>query len=301
MGIYLSAPDKTKKSTQGETQKLKWAASSMQGWRKNMEDAHISDANFDKDIQLFAIFDGHGGSEVARFCEKYFGKELRNNSNYKNGNYQDALRETFLRMDVMLQNKQYSEELNSYRHEPTDEPKTYETEAGCTSNVVLIKGTDLYCANAGDSRCILYTNKTVIPLSEDHKPNNERELDRIQKAGGWVSEGRVNANLNLSRSIGDLEYKKNLKLKPEEQLISAFPDIVQRTIKAEDGFLVMGCDGIWEIQTEEEICNIVEEGQMRGFKMSEIVEEILDKGCAVNTESGSGCDNMSSIVVCFNH
>jgi serine/threonine protein phosphatase PrpC len=43
----------------------------------------------------------------------------------------------------------------------------------------------------------------AVALSEDHKPTQQRELDRIAKAGGFVTEaGRVNGNLNLSRSIG---------------------------------------------------------------------------------------------------
>jgi predicted RNA-binding protein (virulence factor B family) len=40
-----------------------------------------------------------------------------------------------------------------------------------------------------------------------------------------VSDGRINGNLNLSRAIGDLEYKKDKNLPPEKQIISAAPDI----------------------------------------------------------------------------
>ena len=43
-----------------------------------------------------------------------------------------------------------------------------------------------------------------------------------------MSDGRVNANLNLSRAIGDLEYKKNADLGPEKQMITAYPDVVKR-------------------------------------------------------------------------
>lgn len=46
-------------------------------------------------------------------------------------------------------------------------------------------------------------------MSEDHKPDNVLEKTRISDAGGFVSEGRVNGNLNLSRAMGDLEYKNN--------------------------------------------------------------------------------------------
>ncbi len=49
----------------------------------------------------------------------------------------------------------------------------------------------------------------AVALSEDHKPENELEKKRIEAAGGTVSENRVNGNLNLSRSLGDFEYKQN--------------------------------------------------------------------------------------------
>ena len=89
--------------------------------------------------------------------------------------------------------------------------------AGCTANVVLLTKDKYYVANAGDARAILYTkDEQVIALSTDHKPDLEHEKNRINKAGGYVSDGRVNDNLNLSRAIGDLEYKKEKDMKPEE-------------------------------------------------------------------------------------
>jgi len=67
-------------------------------------------------------------------------------------------------------------------------------------------------------------------MSIDHKPDLIEENNRISKAGGFVIEGRVNGNLNLSRALGDLEYKKVKNLPPHEQLISAFPDIKSHTL-----------------------------------------------------------------------
>jgi len=83
--------------------------------------------------------------------------------------------------------------------------------------VLLITPEKYYVANAGDSRCVLFTKENkVIPLSEDHKPDDELEKKRIEHAGGIVSEGRINGNLNLSRAIGDLEFKNNKELKVNE-------------------------------------------------------------------------------------
>jgi serine/threonine protein phosphatase PrpC len=79
-----------------------------------------------------------------------------------------------------------------------------ESHAGCTANVVLITPDFIYCANAGDSRAIACQDKKPLELSRDHKPEDPIELDRITKAGGSVSYGRVNGGLNLSRALGDL-------------------------------------------------------------------------------------------------
>lgn len=79
--------------------------------------------------------------------------------------------------------------------------------------MALIYKNELYVANAGDSRSVLFTGGKVRELSKDHKPSDEKEKQRIIKGGGVVTEdGRINGNLNLSRAIGDLEFKKNKDL-----------------------------------------------------------------------------------------
>jgi serine/threonine protein phosphatase PrpC len=79
---------------------------------------------------------------------------------------------------------------------------------GCTANVILVEDMKkLYVANAGDSRCVLARGGKAVPLSFDHKPDNDEEKKRIEKAGSQIVEGRVDGNLNLSRSLGDLKYK----------------------------------------------------------------------------------------------
>lgn len=95
-------PNTEKNTTTGKNALIEYAESSMQGWRTSMEDAHICQIDIQPDIHLFAVFDGHGGSEVAKFCNAYFVKSLIKNKNFEDKNYPEALKDTFLEMDELL-------------------------------------------------------------------------------------------------------------------------------------------------------------------------------------------------------
>jgi serine/threonine protein phosphatase PrpC len=88
-------------------------------------------------------------------------------------------------------------------------------DTGCTSNVVYCNNEEIFCANAGDSRSVLFSNDKVFPLSEDHKPDNVDEFKRIKKANHYVEESRVDGNLALSRAFGDFQYKDQANLPVE--------------------------------------------------------------------------------------
>lgn len=74
---------------------------------------------------------------------------------------------------------------------------------------MIVTAEHYFCANAGDSRVVLSRDHKAVPLSFDHKPSNELEQKRIEAANGFVEEDRVNGSLNLSRSLGDFDYKSN--------------------------------------------------------------------------------------------
>ena len=71
------------------------------------------------------------------------------------------------------------------------------------------------------------------------------EKARICAAGGFVDFGRVNGNLALSRAIGDFEFKKSAELPPEQQIVTAFPDVTVHEITDDDEFVVIACDGMY--------------------------------------------------------
>ena len=179
-----------------------------------------------------------------------------------------------------------------------------ETHAGCTANVVMITKAEILCANAGDSRAVLSKKGKVKDLSVDHKPDLPTEKRRIERANGFVEESRVNGMLALSRSIGDFEYKTNTIMKPEDQIITAFPDISVEKITNESDFIVCACDGIWDCLTSQEAVDFVVEKlkKKKGQNsLASIVEEMLDSICAedVASSGGLGCDNMSCIIIEF--
>ena len=93
----------------------------------------------------------------------------------------------------------------------------------------------------------------AVPLSFDHKPENEEEIKRIEAAGSTITDGRVDGNLNLTRALGDLKYKQKKELAAEQHPITANPDTYEYDITPESDFIIMGCDGVWETKTNDEM------------------------------------------------
>lgn len=138
---------------------------------------------------------------------------------------------------------------------------------GSTCIALLLRGNRVYCANCGDSRAVLSRQGVAEALSVDHKPTMESEWSRIVAAGGWVAANRVNGNLALSRALGDFIYKRNTVLAAEEQIVSAEPDVTQYELRpAEtDEFIVIGCDGIWDVMTNQEAISYVRSRLSNGY------------------------------------
>ena len=86
--VYLDRPLTKKDTVQGtfpgskELPQYKYACTAMQGWRLNQEDAHICAPQFDEGVGLFAVFDGHGGLECSKFCERFFEMKLKEQKEY---------------------------------------------------------------------------------------------------------------------------------------------------------------------------------------------------------------------------
>ena len=133
----------------------------------------------------------------------------------------------------------------------------------------------------------------VIPMSFDHKPFNDTEQSRIEKAGGHVRNKRVNGDLAVSRALGDFGYKQRPDLPDAEQQVSAEPDIEIHERMGSEEFLIIACDGIWDVMSNEGACDYVRYLLNIGEQnMGLIAEELIDH-CL---ELGSR-DNMSVILL----
>ena len=302
----------------------------MQGWRKRMEDAHITEISQGKssELDVFGVFDGHGGKEISQFVTHHFTKELIVNKNYLKGDLQSAIKDTFIKMDEIMQTNEGKEEIKQYARKSKEEDDLQSKEepqnsqmamlaqlvgqkdpesddiamrTGCTGCVCVIDEMykKMYFANAGDSRVVLCKNGNAIAMSTDHKPELESEKDRIYKADGWITDGRVKGNLNLTRGLGDLDYKQNKNLKPEEQMITSNPDIKIEDFSNDFDFIIIGCDGIWDCLTNQQACDFVKNRYNNQEKLSKIIEEMMDSICAndLYNETGVGCDNMTCMII----
>lgn len=295
MGQTLSEPVVEKSSANGGDERLLYGYSAMQGWRISMEDAHTAVLDLLADnpkaakehaskLSFFGVYDGHGGSNVALFAGDNIHRIVAKQDTFKAGNYEQALKDGFLATDRAILN----------------DPKYEDEVSGCTACVGLITEDKIYTANAGDSRSVLGVKGRAKPLSFDHKPQNEGEKARITAAGGFVDFGRVNGNLALSRAIGDFEFKKSAELAPEQQIVTAYPDVVVHEMGDDDEFLVIACDGIWDCQSSQAVIEFVRRGIAAKQDLDKICENMMDNCLASNSETGGvGCDNMTMIIIGF--
>jgi len=254
-----------------------------------MEDAHchiLSLSPEDPDLAYFGVFDGHGGSKVAAYAANNLHRYIVNREEYKDDDKQEAIKQGFLECDRTMKT------VDSLKDEM----------AGCTAITVFIKGKELWCANAGDSRCVAGVAGTSKPLSSDHKPMDVKERERIEAAGGFVEFNRVNGNLALSRALGDFVFKMNDQLPQSDQIVTCLPDILHEIIGPEWDFIILACDGIWDVLSSQEVTDFITERIARGMEPEDICEDLMNRCLSPDCQMGGlGCDNMTCVLVCFLH
>lgn len=255
MGNFLDTPITEKETSVAEDARvgLAYGVSAMQGWRAQMEDDHLHTLSLPNlpEISLFGVYDGHGGDMVAHYAAQHFQRIFLQHftASPTAPDFVDRAKVAFetalLEIDAELGQ--------------LPEVQSGQDQSGSTSVMTLVSPGHIICANTGDSRAVLSRDGVAVALSYDHKPFNPEEKDRIENAGGTVKFNRVNGDLAVSRALGDFVYKR-ADVGPKQQAVTAFPEMMTESRElGKDEFIVLACDGIWDVMSSQEVVNKVRE------------------------------------------
>eukprot|EP00252_Welwitschia_mirabilis_P014242 TRINITY_DN3133_c0_g1_i3.p1 TRINITY_DN3133_c0_g1~~TRINITY_DN3133_c0_g1_i3.p1 ORF type:complete len:214 (-),score=28.60 TRINITY_DN3133_c0_g1_i3:813-1454(-) len=163
--------------------------------------------------------------------------------------------------------------------------------SGTTAITALLFGRAMIVANAGDCRAVLGKRGKAIEMSRDHKPNCSIERLRIESLGGSVFDGYLNGQLSVARALGDWHMKG-----PKGSVcpLSAEPELKEVILSDEDEFLILGCDGLWDVMTSQCAVSIVRRELMIHNDPERCSRELVRE--ALNRDTR---DNLTVIVVCF--
>ena len=229
---------------------------SLQGRRESNEDVEIYDLNlltngYAKNsarapIDFFLICDGHGGKEVAKFAS-------------------NLLQELFMKKNLKypLSENQIYHIFNSIQNDLINHLFKIGLECGCTALIVIRYSVNyndkhIQVRNLGDSRAVMSTQGVARSLTKDHKPSWPDEKKRICDVnkkynlneeiyfdGDW----RIH-DLSVSRAFGDIKATPH---------VTHIPDIFKYSLNPDDEFIIMACDGLWDVMQNHEAVNFVKD------------------------------------------
>jgi serine/threonine protein phosphatase PrpC len=262
----------------------------------------IDSRDRDKSFYIFAVYDGHGGNG----CSLYLKNNLYNNiTDCSMSGLRNAI-------NITEKNFLENEALNIYGD-------LGDTSGSC-GIIVLIQDKKCIIGNVGDSRCVLFKNKRLFYSTTDHKPNSYIEKRRIELAGGSIYKSksviplyqngkqieipwRVNpGRLSVSRTFGDVEAKLE-KFGGQKGVVVSTPDIVEYELNDQYNFIVIGCDGIFDVLSNMEILECIQIVLKLNRNKRKKINELCGDFAAMIIKSAlakESFDNISCIVVVFN-
>lgn len=262
--------------------KIKISACSIQGYRNAMED-YYNIITGNKFIGI-GLYDGHGGNAISKKLSKEFIKKLYKHIKLK------IKKKNIINQDIKYINQLIYNFFIEYDNEL--KKKNYKTE-GSTAVIFLILNNNIYVANCGDSRCILFNGKELFIKTKDHKPTDPIEYARIIKTRHQVKQDRIDSLINISRTFGDFTFKDN---GTNINAIIPNPYIYNSNINY-CKFAVMVSDGISNVITDKEICKYIDNRLYIGDLLSSICKNIISYCLYKNS-----CDNMSIIIIlCYKY
>ncbi|PAN17106.1 hypothetical protein PAHAL_3G107800 [Panicum hallii] len=263
------------------------------GPRRYMEDEHIRIDDLSAHLgsllvcplpsAFYGVFDGHGGPDAAAYMKRHAMRFLFEDSEFPQASRVDELylqsvensvRRAFLQADLAL-----ADDLDISRS------------SGTTALTALVFGRQLLVANAGDCRAVLCRKGVAMEMSRDHRANYVEECERVAASGGYIEDGYLNGVLSVTRALGDWDMKTpDASASP----LIAEPEFRQATLTEDDEFLIMGCDGIWDVMTSQHAVSLVRRGLRQHDDPVRCARELVMEAKRLET-----ADNLTVIVVCF--
>ena len=265
-----------------------------------------NDNNNENNFYFFGVYDGHGGSG----CSLY----LKNNLHLNIKNFsKESIKEGI----------KFTEE-NFLKNEALDKKGEIKDQSGSCGIIAMIQKNKCIIANVGDSRLVIYKNNKVFFSTEDHKPGSNIEKERIMKAGGKIYQtpslfplyqnGKeieipwrvLPGRLSVSRTFGDVEAK-NEKFGGNKNVIVALPDITEIELNEEFNLIVLGCDGIFDVLSNEEILEcikiVLKEKNINEINDNINISELCGDFAEMIIKSSlakDSFDNVSCVVIAIN-
>jgi protein phosphatase 1L len=225
-----------------------WSVSTIQGRREEQEDRYaiVAKVPGNESYAFFGVYDGHGGPDCARYAASTLHEHVLASAALKAGNVKRALSEAFSSTEAGFLQMAHERKLSS----------------GTTALTAMLRvpsegdakgsGGELTVAHVGDSRAVLCRSGRAIALTVDHKPEDTAERERIERAGGFVTERgycmRVQGVLAMSRALG------NRLLKP---FVSAIPTVTTIPLSQHDEFFVLASDGLYDVFENQRVVDLV--------------------------------------------
>ena len=243
------------------------------GHKKTNQDVFIHEKNINGvlNFNIFGVLDGHGdfGHLASNFVKRYIINRIKNHPLIKNINNTKEIYKRLKNFEYQLITNIFLDADNQIKNEK------FNCEMSGTTCVLVIQLDEhLICANAGDSRAILIydensnddlTNTKIFSLSNDAKPENPGEKERIISRGGevermvdengvgvgplrvWIK-GEQYPGIAMSRSIGDMDAKK-VGVIPN-------PEFIEYILDSKAKYMIVCSDGVFEFISNEEVMKI---------------------------------------------
>eukprot|EP00123_Amoebidium_parasiticum_P010039 comp19854_c0_seq1/m.23955 comp19854_c0_seq1/g.23955 ORF comp19854_c0_seq1/g.23955 comp19854_c0_seq1/m.23955 type:complete len:380 (-) comp19854_c0_seq1:19-1158(-) len=280
---------------------LVWGVASKMGRRATMEDRHLTDVPVGPYMRLFAVLDGHGGNDCADYAALHLPDHLRTALGVVVGDTVEERVRGALHCAMVQTDRAFARATEGLEENTAADPPS--SRAGTTVCAALIVGRgpgdfSVAVANAGDSGAVLGREHGAVWLTTEHKPGVQVERERIIQEGGRVIKVRgvdrvrksdpalddphPRVQLSVSRGLGDVTFK-------DPPLVSPHPDVSYTVLGPSDRWLVMACDGVWDVMDENDVVSVC---RMHGVDAQAAAEAIVSEA----QHRGSG-DNMTSLVV----